>query len=197
MLMLKETMYDMLDVSFHYDENLRTSIAMSIQAVFILMPDSPKYFARYIDALMKRGADKSTAFDSELDKVIVLSHFLDENQKAEFRQFWDRKTCKRLLIHDRKPVGEFTEKVAQDMIENCRVQLEQMIIQMRPFLNPSYVPMPPEIPKYTPYMRVNVQELLLKKHAERAYIAFREMLAHFCHSTVSMLLFICLFPLIN
>lgn len=99
MLMLKETMYDMLDVSFHYDENLRTSIAMSIQAVFILMPDSPKYFARYIDALMKRGADKSTAFDSELDKVIVLSHFLDENQKEDFRQFWDRKTCKRLLTH--------------------------------------------------------------------------------------------------
>ena len=99
MLMLKETMYDMLDVSFNYDENLRTSIAMSIQAVFILMPDSPKYFARYIDALMKRGADKSTAYDSELDKVIVLSHFLDENQKAEFRQFWDRKTCKRLLTH--------------------------------------------------------------------------------------------------
>ena len=186
MLILKQKMYAMLEHSFLHDENLRTNIAMAIQSIFRETPQSPKYFARYVDVLMKRGADKSSTLDSELDQVIVLSHFLDESQKVEFREFWNKKMHKRLLIHDRKPVGVFTEKACEDMMENCRVQLEQMIIQMRPFLIPNFTPMPPDIPFYTPYMRMHVQELLLKKHAERSYIAFRELLAHFCHSTVSI-----------
>ena len=82
MLILKETLYDILTVSFHNDTQLKTSIALSIQSIFKSMPDSLKYFARCVVPLMKRDSNNGVVvLDPELDKLILLGSLLLEKQQ--------------------------------------------------------------------------------------------------------------------
>ena len=180
---LREKYFKILEICFLNDEVLKITIYYCLQLIFKNKPMAPKFIALYIDDLMKRGGDKSIALDTEIDKVIFISCFLPGQAKKQFNIYLKENLIERLLTHENS-VGEFSIPVAEAMMENCRVQLGESILQMRPFLVSAF-PSIPEMDNYTLPMREFVQSIFLQKHGERVYIAFRELLAHHCKSRVS------------
>jgi len=143
MLILKETMYDILAISFHNDTHLKASIELSIQSIFKSMPDSPKYFARCVVPLMKRDANIGVVvLDPELDKLILLSSLLSEKQQKKFRKSWDKKQHALILADlDQQEIffynDELKMSVANAFLLQYRVAFNQRIIDLlMPFIPP-------------------------------------------------------------
>ena len=190
MVDLREKYYNILEICFSNDEVLKMTISYCLQLIFKKKPMAPKFIAQYIDDLMKRGGDRSVALDTEIDKVYTLSHHQDSSLKILFKKHLQENLIKRVWAHDQVSVGQFGVADCDDIMENCRIQLENTILQMNPFVVPGF-PSTPETVNYTQLMREFLQSMFLQKHGERVYIAFRKLLAHFCFSTVSYLLLDC------